>query len=59
MMPDVVAMCVDLERVPVKDSGFFADCNGPDEANNISQTAHNAGTPSLNRLAETYKVSLR
>ncbi len=43
-MPDVVAMCrkcVDLERVPVKDSGFFVDCNGPDEANNISQTTHN------------------
>lgn len=44
MMPDVVAMCrlcVDLERVPVKDSGFFVDCNEPDEANNISQTTHN------------------
>lgn len=44
MMPDVVAMCrlcVDLERVPVKDSGFFVDCNEPDEANNINQTTHN------------------
>ncbi len=42
---DVVAVCrvcVDLERdVPVKDSGFFVDCSGPNEANNISQTTHN------------------
>jgi len=44
-MPDVVdvcRVCVDLEReVPVKDSVFFVDCNGPYEANNISQTTHN------------------
>ena len=39
MIPDAVAMCnVDLERMSVKDSGFFVDCNGPNEANNISQT---------------------